>query len=146
MKTASELLNMDPIELVDWLNQEFKIELPVTLETIEQMKEAGQLLSKTINIYSYLMSMSSYAKIAVRDKKRESDKHAKELKANKDKAKEEELTYIANKTKKDYENMVDRKEAIENAADIANKQYNAISRMITVKKEINAELQMLGSE
>lgn len=146
MKTASELLNMDPIELVDWLNQEFKIELPVTLETIEQMKEAGQLLSKTINIYSYLMSMSSYAKIAVRDKKRESDKNAKELKANKDKAKEEELTYIANKTKKDYENMVDRKEAIENAADIANKQYNAISRMITVKKEINAELQMLGSE
>ena len=146
MKTASELLNMDPIELVDWLNQEFKIELPVTLETIEQMKEAGQLLSKTINIYSYLMSMSSYAKIAVRDKKRESDKHAKELKSNKDKAKEEELTYIANKTKKDYENMVDRKEAIENAADIANKQYNAISRMITVKKEINAELQMLGSE
>lgn len=146
MRTATEILVMPPKELIDWLNSEFKIELPMNLESIDHMKEAGQLLSKTINIYSYLMSMSSYAKIAVREKKRESDKLSKELKANKDKLLEDELTIKANKAKLDYENMIDRKEAIENAADIANKQYNAISRMITVKKEINTELQMLGME
>lgn len=146
MKTANEILGMEPIALINWLNTEFEINLPLSLETIEQMKEAGQLLSKTINIYSYLMSMSSYAKIAVREKKRESDKCSKELKANKDKTLEEELTLKANNAKIEYENMVDRKEAIENAADIANKQYNAISRMITVKKEINTELQMLNLE
>ena len=144
MRTANEILVMEPIELINWLNKEFEISLPLNLETIDQMREAGQLLSKTINIYSYLMSMSSYAKIAVREKKRESDKCSKELKANKDKTLEEELTLKANKAKLEYENMVDRKEAIENAADIANKQYNAISRMITVKKEINTELQMLN--
>ena len=144
MKTNDELLSMSPKELTDWLNVQFNIELPVSLETIDQMKEAGKLLSKTINIYSYLMSMASYAKISVREKKRASDKCAKALKQNKDKELEENLTIMANKAKMDYEDMVDRKEAIENAADIANKQYQAISRMMTVKKEVNNELQMLG--
>ena len=65
---------------------------------------------------------------------------------NKDKELEEDLTALSNKAKSEYEDMVDRKESIENAADIANKQYQAISRMITVKKEINTELQMLNMQ
>ena len=145
-KKIEELLIMKPIELTNWLNEEFKIELPDSLEDVEQMKEAGKLLSKTINTYSYLMSMASYAKIAVREKKRDSDKYSKALKQNKDKELEEDLIALSNKAKSEYEDMVDRKESIENAADIANKQYQAISRMITVKKEINTELQMLNMQ
>lgn len=145
-KTIEEILSMNPTELVDWLNKEFELEVPTKLETIEELKGASKLLSKTTNTYSYLMSVSSYAKISVREKKRESDKASKLAKANKDKTLEDELNLAAAKAKLEYENMVDRKEAIDNQADIANKQYNAISRMIAVKREINTELQMLSSE
>lgn len=145
-KTIEEILQLDPTALIDWLNEEFKMEVPNKLETIEELKNASKLLSKTTNTYSYLMNVSSYAKISVREKKRQSDKLNKEAKANKDKTIEDELNQKAAKAKIEYENMVDRKEAIDNAADIANKQYNAISRMIAVKREINTELQMLGSE
>lgn len=145
-KTIQELLKMNPTELIDWLNQEFELEVPTKLETIEELKNASKLLSKTTNTYSYLMNVSSYAKISVREKKRESDKLSKESKANKDATLADELAKKAAEAKLEYENMVDRKEAIDNAADIANKQYNAISRMIAVKREINTELQMLNSE
>ncbi len=145
-KTIQELLKMNPTELIDWLNQEFELEVPSKLETIEELKNASKLLSKTTNTYSYLMNVSSYAKISVREKKRESDKLSKESKANKDATLADELAKKAAEAKLEYENMVDRKEAIDNAADIANKQYNAISRMIAVKREINTELQMLNSE
>ena len=145
-KTIQELLKMNPTELIDWLNQEFELEVPSKLETIEELKNASKLLSKTTNTYSYLMNVSSYAKISVREKKRESDKLSKESKANKDATLADELAKKAAEAKLEYENMVDRKEAIDNAADIANKQYNAISRRIAVKREINTELQMLNSE
>lgn len=142
-KTIEEILQTNPIELIDWLQAEFELEVPHKLETIEELKNASKLLSKTTNTYSYLMNVSSYAKIYVREKKRISDKATKESKAHKD---DEELAKEAAKAKLEYENMIDRKEAIDNAADIANKQYNAISRMIAVKREINTELQMLSTE
>ena len=98
-KTIQELLKMNPTELIDWLNQEFELEVPSKLETIEELKNASKLLSKTTNTYSYLMNVSSYAKISVREKKRESDKLSKESKANKDATLADELAKKAAEAK-----------------------------------------------
>ena len=44
--------------------------------------------------------------------------------------------------KENYEDMIDRRDTLQNTADILKMQYQTLSRMITVKKEINDELRM----
>lgn len=108
---------MEPRALVEYLHEEFYVELPPVINTQEDMEMASKLLLIFSGHYSYLAELLSYIKIAVRQAKR-------------------------NLPKEDWEDMVDRKEAIERRLDIAKQQYNAVSRAITVKTEANRELQM----
>lgn len=121
MKQYSELLKMDPAELNSWLLENFSYMIPENIDDIEAMKEAGEMLGKIANSYSYIIAMLSFAKVAVRNEKRKG-------KENKDQA----------------EDMIDRKESLQNMADILKMQYQAISRMITVRKDINEELKMMN--
>ena len=114
-----EILKMEPKSLMNWLVENFKTEIPIQLDTVQDMETARRLLGKLTNQYAYLVSLATYAKLAVREEKRKG---------------------ASNKVASD--NMIDRRDAIQNMADIIKMQYQAVSRMITVKKEINAELHM----
>ena len=116
-----QILKMDPIELQDWLIKEFELTtpLPTEISSIEDMKNTEKMISTLTNRLSYLSSLGVYAKIAVRNAKRK----GKDFKI-------------------EHEDMVDRQTAINAAEETVKQQYNAISRMITVKQEINKELYM----
>lgn len=121
-RTISEqfdvLLMMPPKDFVAWLDEEFYIKIPVyVINSIEDMNEASRLLVILTNRYSYLSSFLSYAKIAAREAKRSGDKEA-------------------------YEDMVDRRDAVENMTNSVKQQYSAVSRAVTIHNENNAELRM----
>lgn len=113
------VLNMDPYEMIHWITEEFSIDIPPEITTIEDMDEAARLLLKISGMYSYLCTLLSYAKIETRNKKRSGDKIA-------------------------YEDMVDRKEIIQNMVDVVKQQYAAVSRSVTIRMENNRELQMVA--
>jgi hypothetical protein len=124
MKTNAELLQMKPIELQNWLTEEFELtkEIPTDINTIEDMEKASHLIGLFTNRLSYLTALGVYAKMAVRAEKRKG-KENKEL----------------------ADDMIDRQYAIDAAANIVKQQYTAVSRMITVKQEINKEIYMSES-
>jgi hypothetical protein len=113
------ILTLDPENLLEWLNDNFFEDIPTTITSTEDLRNAGTLLGKLTNIYSYLVSLSMFAKLKVREAKKD-----KENKENIDKA-------------------IDRKEIINSYAEIIKCQYNAVSRMVTVKKQIDEEMKMI---
>ena len=113
------LLNMTPINLAIWLEKEYASTLPSNIDSMEEMKKVNTQLSRLANSYSFVMQLLTYTKIQVRQEKRK----GKENKEN-------------------YEDMIDRRDTLQNTADILKMQYQTLSRMITVKKEINDELRM----
>ena len=119
-----EILHMKPIELQNWLTKEFELtkNIPTDISTVEDMENASHMISLFTNRLSYLTALGVYAKMYVREEKRKG-------KENKEKS----------------DDMIDRQYAIDKAADIVKQQYNTVSRMITVKQEINKELFMSES-
>ena len=120
--TYQELVEMDPLKLMDWLTQNYTVEIPIQLNTVEDMERAGKLLGVLAGNYAYLNTLVSYAKVAVREEKRKG---------------------TGNKVSS--ENMITKRDAIQSFADSQKILYQAISRMITVKQEINEELHMSDS-
>lgn len=119
---TDELFELDPYELTELLNEEFGFHLSVEdgmIETADDLKKAGMLMTRLANTFPYLAYLSSIAKIKVRKAKR--DKNVK---------------------KDEIDDAIDRKEAISNITEAVYMQYNAISRLVTVKQQINEELRM----
>ena len=116
--SLEKYFEMTPAELLKCLTEEFMFEIPLVLETPEDLVKAGEMLSKTSSQYSFLSALSSYAKIDCRLKKRENNKE-------------------------EAEDAIDRKEIIGNMLNAVRMRYNAISRLITVKQESNRELTMV---
>ena len=112
-----QVMAMLPEILLDWLTDSFLEEIPSEMTTAEDMDNAAKLMLKLSSSYSYLCALLSYAKFETRNVKRCGDKE-------------------------DYEDMVDKKEAIQNILDAVKQQYNAISRVVTIRIENNRELQM----
>lgn len=116
----NNLLSMDPNDLLDWLLQNFTVELPTEIISIEDMNNASKLLLQLTSFFSYMNSLSSAAKIAKREAKR-------------------------NATTEEYQNMVDRADIIQNMVDVIKQQYAAISRAVTIHIDNNTELRMNAS-
>lgn len=106
-------------EMIDWLLKEFALDVPGEIITPDDMDEAATLLLKGSSYYSYLCALLSYAKVRVRSLKREGPSK-----------------------KSEYEDMVDRKEVLQNFADAIKQEYAAISRAVTIRMENNLELRM----
>lgn len=117
-KSYQEVLIMDPDALEDWLS-EYTIEIPTAIETIEDMQLASRLLSRLASSYVYLNSLGVYAKNAVRREKKKG-KENKEV----------------------YEALIDRQNAIDTTTESVKMLYNCLSRLITIKQEINREINM----
>ena len=115
--TPDTMKNMDPEELNADLIEEYVHEIPVSIETIEDMTKAGRLMGILTNNYAYLLAALNPFKIWVKAAK-------------------------ASEDKKEYEKMVMRRDSVEAIVDILKQQYNALSRLITIKQEINNELKM----
>ncbi len=120
----ANVLGSEPYDFFGWLVKEFSTEIPKEIVTIEEMNEAQALLLELASKFSYLSELASYAKIATRELKRvlDSDKTPENRRA--------------------YEDMVDKKEAVQNFAEIMKSKYAAVSRAVTIKTEINKELGM----
>ena len=117
-KSYQEVLIMNPDALEDWLS-EYTIEIPTAIETIEDMQLASRLLSRLASSYVYLNSLGVYAKNAVRREKKKG-KENKEV----------------------YEALIDRQNAIDTTTESVKMLYNCLSRLITIKQEINREINM----
>lgn len=115
--TPETMKQMDPEELNKELVHEYVEMIPVEVTSIEDMQKAGKLLGILTNNYSYMLATLNTFKIWVKITK-------------------------ANEDKKEYEKMVMRRDTVEAIVDILKQQYNAVSRLISVKQEINNELRM----
>ena len=115
------LLEMEPSDLLEYLTKEFTIDIPVSIETVEDLNDAGILLGRCASNYSFLITQAMMAKLVKRSLRAE-----KAGKAEIDKA-------------------LAREEILSMFADITKTSYNAISRMITVRSQASEELKMLHS-
>ncbi len=112
------ILNLDPVTLANWVLENFYKDLPAQIINAEDMEQAGKLLLELSAGYSYVNALLSYAKILSRNAKRTGKKEI-------------------------YEDLVDKKEVLQNAADSIKQQYNAVSRAVTIKMSNDAELKMM---
>ena len=113
-----EFLSMESNILQEYVEKEFFIELPESLDSEDDMKNAIGILSKATSYYSYLSNMAVIAKLEKRRLKRDGA------------------------SKEDVEKALSVEEIFSNAADIAKATYNAVSRMFTIKQQIAEELKM----
>ena len=114
--SMEELLSMPPEELMAAASNRFKLDLPPSIDTVDNLNKLAKLMSKSISEYSYLISMAQIARMRKRALKRSgADKFA-------------------------VEDALTREEIFTNYAEIMKAAYQAASRMITVKQEINEEL------
>ena len=112
----NHILRMEPMELIDWLTNEFSVDMPQEIITVEDMENASKLLLKLSGSYAYLSVLLAHAKIATRALKK------------------------IDKTK--YEVMMDRRDAISSMAEAVKQEYAGVSRGVAIKIENNRELQM----
>ena len=123
----SEVLQYEPLYLISWMERTFLEPIPSKIETMEDMAMAGQFMLRNTEGFTYIKELLSVAKIQTRQAKRLLDTDKKNA------------AY-----KEDYEDMVNRRDAIETIADVLKQQYTAVSRGVTIHTENNRELQMTG--
>lgn len=123
-ESYEQILARTPFELQQWLVRNFTnaVILPEVIDTIEDMNNAAGILLRLTGYYSYLVNLLGYAKLRVRQTKRQ--------------GKEEKAA---------YEDMVDKRDLIDLAAASIKMQYQAVSRAVTIHQENCMELRMNGN-
>lgn len=116
MLSIEDIFSMDPESLIQTVSEHFQVEIPPYVDSIEDMANAGRLLGQCASNYSYLLNMAMAAKIRKRHIKRDGG------------------------SRQEAEDALSREEIFNTYAEIMKTAYNAISRMITIKQEINEEL------
>ena len=115
--TLDELTKDTALDAASKLAKICYLEIPTEITSVEAMTKAGTLLGELTNRYSYLTSLHMLVKAICRLYKKQS----KEL----------------------WDEMVAKRDALEDALKMTLQQYSAISRMISTKQEINKEINML---
>lgn len=129
-KTCSraDLLKMEPLKLHKYLIENFSIEIPVELDSIEAVNQAANLISKATSFYSFLESMRVEANI---------------LKALfKDSAMLIEDPEAKKAYQREQHDMLKREQIFESMVKITERNYQGISRMITIKQQVTKEIEM----
>lgn len=112
--TYKDLVLMPSEKFIDWLDSNFFDVFSFDMDSLDEMLRAGNAMSELTNKYSYLASMVSYLKFVKRN--------------------------TTNKEEK--AELIDKESALTNALNTVHLQIKTISRMITIKQEINKELEM----
>lgn len=121
MLSYDQVCTMDLLDVVKDMNHEFCIEIPTQIDSLEEMSSAGSMLGDLTNEYTYMVALLAMMKATVRIAKRKLPKEQ-------------------------YEDLVGKRDAVSDIVDLLKQQYQAISRMITVKQEINQELYMTSGK
>lgn len=121
MLSYDQVCTMDLLDVVKDMNHEFCIEIPTQIDSLEEMSSAGTMLGDLTNEYTYMVALLAMMKATVRIAKRKLPKEQ-------------------------YEDLVGKRDAVSDIVDLLKQQYQAISRMITVKQEINQELYMTSGK
>ena len=117
--TVTDLMGMEPMELAEYLGRMYSITIPLTLTDANDLKLASEILSTAANAYSFLSNMRIIARVQKRALKRQRE------------------------SAKEIEDMLAREEIFENQAAVVKQAYETVSRMVTIKQQIDQELKML---
>lgn len=140
MLTINNVCSMMPEEILKELTNTYGkyFSLPNGVESAEDMTRAGALLGETMNAYSFVSQLASYATINAR--------YAKNRCPSKPKASgNAEAMALYTSLKEESELMALRRDTLKDFAKLLEMQHRAISRMITVRIEANKELAMSES-
>ncbi len=116
---CNELLNMEPFSLLEFLTNNYVYEVDTIAETSEDMQVVASIMANTYNEYSFLSQLLSLAKVQCRLLKRKGKDY-----------------------KKEYEDTIDKRDIIDNILKVVKLRYQTLSRLITIKQEVNKELSM----
>ena len=121
--TATAIKTISAEEMIRMLVQDLMAEIPENEEEdpVAYMARIEFLLCKLPNDYSYLVSLLSYARSYVRIAKRG-----------------------GSSTKTVYEDMMDKRDALESMASAVKLQYQAVSRILTARIQKTDEMSLHG--
>lgn len=114
--TPNTLFTMSNSDLLNNLRDVVLVDIPNGVNSEGDLKRIEYLLGKLANDYSYLVSMTGYARNFTRQLKRKGTEF-----------------------KNDYEDMMDKRDTLEGVASAVKMQYQAVSRMLTAKIQISEE-------
>lgn len=117
--TNRELFIMSNEAMLDALASSILVEIPTGIDNDDDLTKIEFLLGKLANDYVYLISLCGYARNYVRQIKRQGKDYSKE-----------------------YEDMMDKRDSLESIASAVKIQYQAVSRLLTVRMAISEEKQM----
>lgn len=115
----SDIFSMDVFELCGWVTKEFEIPNLLNINSLDDLQKANQINLQLASYESYFLTLLSYAEILVRHAKR-------------------------NLSKREYEDMIDRRKILQNCYDNFRHQREAISRSVTIYLKSIDELKMLN--
>lgn len=111
------IISSSPEEVMDWALKEYFTPMYNTFETPEALCKISEDMVMLVNQYSYLASVLSVLKVECRNKKNCGDK-------------------------KKYEELIDKRDIIQRALDSVKLKQSVLSRMVTIKQEIDKEINM----
>lgn len=114
--TPNNLFTMSNSSLLDNLRDIILVDIPTGINSDNDLKRIEYLLGKLANDYSYLITLTGYARNYTRQLKRQGADF-----------------------KHDYEDMLDKRDTLESMASAVKLQYQAVSRMLTTKIQIEEE-------
>lgn len=116
--TAAEMLQMDPQNLLNYIASSCVVTIPISVETEEEERVAADSLAKASAYYSFLSPLRMQARIMKRMLKRQKADPAI------------------------VEDMLTREEIFGSQMDLMQQCYNTVSRLFTVKAQMNKEYDM----
>lgn len=116
--TIKSILTLDPLDLADYLIENYFIPIPTTITSSEDLSLAGDALKQIGVTLQFFHELSAYAKRYVRIAKRELPKDA-------------------------YEDMIDRKEIIAEITNALTELKNGLSRNVTTYTNSIQEMHLL---
>lgn len=116
--TIKSILTLDPLDLADYLIENYFIPIPTTITSSEDLCLAGDALKQIGVTLQFFHELSAYAKRYVRIAKRELPKDT-------------------------YEDMIDRKEIISEITNALTELKNGLSRNVTTYTNSIQEMHLL---
>lgn len=116
--SGHDILAMEPFDMIKYLTSAYDFSIPESIETIEDMENAAALLSRFTAHYTYLTQLTLLANIKKREARR--------------------LGIPA----PELDDACMREQILEKFADLAKTAYQTVSRLLTIKQQINLELRL----
>ena len=119
MLTPQNLFSCNNVDIINKLRDTVLENVPQGIKSNADLERMEYLLGKLSNDYVYLISMTNYARNYVRQLKRQGKDYQSE-----------------------YEDMMDKRDSLESIASAVKLQYQAVSRMLSIKIELSDENNM----